>query len=154
MRSEDWPSGNFEGSERVVSQAQKGGIVSFIDYVASTKAVTIYRDGREVCMSFGVVRQSKQGRNEYRYRIALMAERQGSMCCLYGFCPDCPGSLIGYVPTFEHEHGRGGGKRDDRIVLPDGTWQNGAAHLACNNWKGSRYIAYNASISGMPHKSH
>lgn len=57
----------------------------------------------------------------------------------------CPGRMSRTDVSFEHEHckGMGGGKRDDRIVLPDGAWQNGAAHYVCNSWKSSRYIPYN-----------
>jgi hypothetical protein len=58
----------------------------------------------------------------------------------------CPGKLAENEATFEHERGRGAGKRDDRIELPGGTWINGAAHALCNEWKGSRYIDYNRSF--------
>ena len=108
-------------------------------------------DGREICFNVGLVKQSLKGRNEYRSRIEQMAERQNQRFCLEGFCPICPGSLIGYRPTFEHENGRGG-KRDDRIQLPDGRWINGAAHLECNAWKGSRRIDYNTSIQARAEK--
>jgi hypothetical protein len=42
--------------------------------------------------------------------------------------------------TFEHEdlRGMGGSRRDDRIVMPDGTMINLAAHGLCNGIKGSR----------------
>jgi hypothetical protein len=102
--------------------------------------VKVFPDGREVCNQF-----TTTGRKAYKRRIALMVERKNNMCCLHGICPTCPGWLAEDEATFEHEGGRGmnGGKRDDRIALPDGTWINGAAHLACNQWKGSRKIAYN-----------
>lgn len=62
----------------------------------------------------------------------------------------CPGYLYEEDATFEHEYCRGGGKRDDRTELPDGTWVNGAAHMACNYWKGSRHIGYNSAIQKNP----
>jgi hypothetical protein len=98
------------------------------------------RDGREVCNQYISI-----GRKAYRRRIEIAWERQKGRCCLEGYCPYCPGWLDLEEATFEHEHGRGmgGGRRDDRIVLPDGRWQNGAAHQACNVWKASRHIAYN-----------
>lgn len=108
--------------------------------------VRVHRDGREVCNML-----TAAGKVEYGRRIALMAERQKNICCLFGFVKECPGSLLGYHPTFEHENGRGGGKQDDRVEV-DGHWLNGAAHLLCNHIKGSRYIPYNAGKpSGLPH---
>lgn len=103
--------------------------------------VRVTRDGREICN-----RNSGLGRIEYKVRIIAMVRRQKGFCCLDGIAPMCPGRLSEAEATFEHEDGRGmgGGKRDDRIVLPNGQWQNGAAHNACNSWKGSRRIEYNA----------
>ena len=103
-------------------------------------------DGREICFTVGTVNQSRRGRIEYRRRTLAMRERQGGRCCLEMYAPMCPGTLKPQEATFEHEHGRGGGKRDDRIELPDGTWINGAAHALCNIWKGSRHIPYNRSF--------
>lgn len=100
-------------------------------------AITIKDDGAEVCN-----RETAEGRREYKRRVDAMTERQKDMCCLYGFIESCPGSLIGWLPTFEHEDGRGGGKRDDRIEK-DGRRYNGAAHWNCNQEKGSRFIDYN-----------
>lgn len=102
--------------------------------------VKVYPDGREACSKF------YEGRAEYRLRTLAMLERQSGRCCLEGYAPMCPGRLIPEEASFEHEQGRGGGKRDDRIELPDGTWINGAAHILCNQWKGSRYIDYNRSF--------
>lgn len=101
-----------------------------------TVAVQTLRDGRERCLD------NKSGRAEYRWRTMEMLERQGGMCCLCGL-PLRPDGA-----TFEHEFGRGmgGGKRDDRITLPNGTQQNGAAHGHCNFRKGSRRVAY---LTGM-----
>ena len=62
-----------------------------------------------------------------------MWERQKGICCLYGFLPECPGKLLLKEATFDHENerGAGGGKRDDRILLPETEtwmkWQNGLA---------------------------
>lgn len=103
-------------------------------------SVYVYPDGREMCNFLTVA-----GRQSYRDRVTEMLERQRDVCCLSAYAPMCPGRLLRREATFEHEGGRGsgGGKRDDRTALPDGTWINGAAHWACNNWKGSRYIDYN-----------
>jgi hypothetical protein len=103
-------------------------------------AVQVRPDGREVCDL-----NTSAGRAEYRRRVRHMADLQGNICCLFGHSPVCHprGLLTGYTVTFEHERGRGGGKRDDRTSLPDGTRVNGAAHMLCNNWKGSRFIDYN-----------
>lgn len=106
-------------------------------------------DGREICYTVGMVRQSLAGRKEYRARTLKMLERQGGRCCLEGYAPMCPGVLSAEEATFEHERGRGGGKRDDRIEI-NGKWINGAAHAICNRWKGSRYIDYNHSQSPQP----
>lgn len=102
-----------------------------------------YPDGREVCLTIGMVKQSLQGRKEYRRRIQAMWDRQNGICCLFGHIKECPGPLRLEEATFEHENGRGGGKRDDRIEV-DGKWINGAAHWFCNNIKGSRRIKYNS----------
>lgn len=105
--------------------------------------VRVCRGGREVCNQ-----QTRAGSAEYRSRTLAMLERQGGRCCLEMHAPMCPGRLAENHATFDHEAGRGSGgsKRDDRIVLPDGTWQNGACHASCNNWKASRYIPYNRSF--------
>lgn len=97
-------------------------------------AVRVYRDGREVCDT-----RTEAGRAEYRRRITLMWERQKHVCCL------CYQPMRLSEAIFEHEAGRGmnGGHRDDRIVLPDGTWTNGAAHAGCNGEKGSKRGRYN-----------
>lgn len=104
-----------------------------------TVAVQVRRDGKERCLD------NKSGNAEYSWRVLEMVERQNWRCCLEHYAPMCPGPLKAEHATFEHEHGRGmnGSKRDDRTVLPDGTWINGAAHAFCNVWKASRYIPYN-----------
>lgn len=102
--------------------------------------VHIYPNGREVCDI-----NTRAGYAEYRSRVLTMLERQSGHCCLEGYAPGCPGHCEASDATFEHEWGRGfgGGKRDDRIILPSGIWINGAAHQICNAWKGSRYIDFN-----------
>lgn len=104
----------------------------------SDLAIRVFSDGREV-----VKRTTAASKREYRRRTLEMWRRQGGRCCLEGYAPMCSGTLGVREATFEHECSRSGGKRDDRIVLPDGTWINGAAHDVCNQWKGSRYIDYN-----------
>lgn len=106
-----------------------------------TDALHLYRDGREVCRRDTIV-----GRALYRGRTLDMLKRQKGRCCLEFYCPTCTGFLKKEEASFEHEDGRGGGKRDDRIVLPDGRWINGAAHVLCDGWKGSRFIDYNRSL--------
>lgn len=105
------------------------------------EAVHKHRDGREVCNQ-----DTREGRGEYRGRTLFMRDRQGGRCCLEGYAPMCRGWMREDEASFEHENGRGGGKRDDRVSLPDGSWINGAAHVLCNGWKASRYIAYNRSF--------
>jgi hypothetical protein len=102
--------------------------------------IMIYPDGREVLNL-----DTKQGMQEYRNRVGLMLIRQGGRCCLVDFIGACFGPLQFEAAQFEHENGRGmgGAHRDDRIVLPDGTRQNGAACPHCNTAKGSRRINYN-----------
>lgn len=111
------------------------------------EAFKTFPDGREVCYTVGSVKQSLKGRKEYRRRIEQMLARQRGICCLHGHAPMCLGLLALEEATFEHENGRGGGKRDDRIEV-EGRWINGAAHYSCNNWKGSRRIDYNSSLQG------
>lgn len=103
------------------------------------KGVKTHRDGREVCDL-----KTAAGRKEYQRRTELMLERQGGICCLYGYVESCPGTLRYEYATFEHQDGRGmgGAKRDDRTEK-DGKPYNGAAHLLCNSIKGSLRINYN-----------
>jgi hypothetical protein len=112
-------------------------------------AVRVFRDGREVCNT-----RIAAGKAIYEGRKMAMWERQGRRCCLYRHIRSCPGRLEWNEATFDHEvpRGHGGGSRDDRIVLPDGKWQNGAAHWRCNSLKGSRRIGYNEgkyAVSGF-----
>ena len=108
-----------------------------------TEPFKVMPDGREICYVVGTVAQSLKGRAEYRKRVSAMWERQKGVCCLYGWLDCCPGELSFSEATFEHENGRSGGRRDDRISLPNGDWINGAAHGLCNSAKGSRRIPYN-----------
>jgi hypothetical protein len=95
--------------------------------------------------------EGAEARAEYKRRKEAMWERQKGICCLYGFLPQCPGKLLLKDCSFEHEDGRGAGgsKRDDRIVLPDGTWINGVSHLLCNSLKGSRHIPFNKARNAL-----
>ena len=111
--------------------------------------VKVFLDGREVCETRWDKPGGAEGRAEYKRRKKAMWERQKGICCLYGFLPQCPGKLMLKDCTFEHEDGRGGGKRDDRIVLPDGTWINGVSHLLCNSLKGSRHIPFNEARNAL-----
>src|SRR5579871_915722 len=97
-------------------------------------AVKIHRSGREVCNLWCAA-----GKREYNLRRLEMWIRQGGRCCL------CLQMMAPTEVTFDHERGRGmgGSKREDRTVLPDGSWINGAAHLLCNTQKGSRFVDYN-----------
>ena len=89
-------------------------------------AVRRYSDGREVCQD------SPAGWREYKWRVAVMVQRQGHRCCL------CNRRLALGIATFEHQRRRGMGAawRDDRIVDAEGNWINGAAHWICNGEKG------------------
>jgi hypothetical protein len=108
------------------------------DIKQEPEAVRVMPDGKERCNM-----ATMAGKREYLNRINLMVERQNGRCCLEGYIPQCPGRLTSKGATFEHENGRGAGKQDDRLELPDGTWINGAAHWICNSIKGSKRIPYN-----------
>lgn len=92
----------------------------------TSEAFRVLRDGREICNS------NKAGDAEYKRRTIAMWERQNGLCCNGGE----------YVPkefaTFDHEHGRGGGRRDDRLDLPDGSRINGMSCLLHNHIRGSK----------------
>lgn len=83
--------------------------------------VKVFPDGREVCPGVG--------NREYINRREAMVIRQDGICAI------CETPMT--FPTFDHEHSRGGGKRDDRIEI-DGQWHNAAVHFECNTRKGSR----------------
>jgi hypothetical protein len=92
----------------------------------------IRRDGKEVCNL-----KHPEGWAEYKYRILLMWLRQDGICC------NCRLELKLSEATFEHEDGRGAGRRDDRIAIFDEEGRfvrhlNGASHSGCNRKRGSR----------------
>lgn len=97
----------------------------------STDGVRITRQGFDVCL------KTLQGRREYKARTLAMAERQQWRCALCGRWMNMDDV------TFDHQFGRGmnGSKRDDRIEIK-GKWHNAAAHLRCNQDKGSRMVPY------------
>jgi len=106
-------------------------------------AIKVMKDGREICDL-----TTKAGADEYHNRKWKMRTRQGDRCCLEKVIPECPGFLPKCDTSFEHELGRTGGKRDDRIERPNPKtgemeWINGAAHFWCNSRKGSKKIIYN-----------
>lgn len=103
-----------------------------------------FPNGREVCQL-----TSKLGRDAYINRKRVMWERQGRICCLYGFIPECLRDLYWKDAAFAHEVpcGQGGGSRDDRVTLPDGRRLNGAAHRICNMLQGSRRIGFNDAFN-------
>jgi hypothetical protein len=111
--------------------------------------VKVYPDRREVLQTRLDRPEGAEGLAEYKRRKKAMWERQKGICCLYGSFPQCPGKLLLKESTFEHEDGRGGGKRDDRISLPDGTWINGVSHLQCNSAKGSKHIPFNRASNAL-----
>jgi hypothetical protein len=108
------------------------------------KAFRVMLDQREICRNEPIGGTS-EGRREYKRRIKLMLERQNGICCLAVHLGCCAGPLRLEDSTFEHEHGRGlgGGKRDDRIELPNGKWINGASCYRGNQMKGGNKLAYN-----------
>lgn len=95
--------------------------------------VIIYSDGRERCDS------SRDGREEYKQRTFLMAIRQDLRCALCGL------PLAGDI-TFDHQNGRNAMFVDERIVLPNGKWQNAAVHGVCNCERGSKRTPYLAEV--------
>ena len=99
-------------------------------------AVKVFPDGREVCSD------TKAGRDEYQRRKRVMFDRQKGICCLKDHDPLCPGKMRFVESTFEHENGRGGGKRDDRVEV-NGKPINGCSHAWCNSRKGSKRIMFN-----------
>lgn len=70
-----------------------------------------------------------EGLRKYKVRTIEMSIRQDGLCAICG--------RFMVRPTFDHEGGRGAGKRDDRIEA-DGHWINAALHEICNGLKGSK----------------
>ena len=74
---------------------------------------------------------TKRGLDTYLERTHEMRARQNNMC------PWCGLFMRKDDTTFDHQRGRGAGKRDDRIVI-DGKPFNNALHYKCNGEKGSQ----------------
>lgn len=95
--------------------------------------IIVRGDGKEICNP-----ATPGGMFEYAWRVLLMWVRQDGRCC------NCREELSLSESTFEHEDGRGAGKRDDRIAIFDPKsgrlerHQNGASHGWCNTKRGSR----------------
>lgn len=88
----------------------------------------IMPDGREICI------ESNAGKREYRNRTLAMRERQGELCRWCGHW------MKENETTFDHDDRRGGGRQDDRILVPSGgrlTRKNAAVHKLCNGERGS-----------------
>ena len=107
-------------------------------------AIYHYPDGREICDQ-----KSKLGRDTYHSRKLEMWVRQGKRCALQitDICRERGGRWSQDEIQFDHQHGRGGGKQDDRILVPDPKTgelkrQSGAVCGWCNNAKGSRKVPY------------
>lgn len=115
---------------RTIAQQRKGKISYKAKLAHWQGAVRTMKDGREICQQ-----QTRAGADEYRLRRMLMRARQHCLCALCGLW------MSEDLTTYDHERGRGGGKRDDRIEV-DGRWQNAAVHWGCNSDKGSRRIPY------------
>jgi len=92
--------------------------------------VRVMKDGREICQT-----QTRTGAEEYALRRMLMRARQHNLCCLCGLWMSVEST------TFEHQHGRGGGRHDDRIEI-DGKRVNGASHYICNKERGSQHTEF------------
>lgn len=127
---------------RAKKRARKSNPLRAAKLVAKREvpAVKVFRSGREVCSN------TPEGQAEYLKRIEQMCERQGGLCgCGCGrviVAGDARNDIFRQysLATFDHENGRGSGgsRRDDRIVLPDGTLQNRALTFWCNSAKGSK----------------
>jgi len=104
----------------------------------------VFPDGREI-----LDLKTKAGADVYqRRKLEMWDDRQGKRCALMitDICKQRQGRWPKDEIQFDHEHGRGAGKRDDRIeVLRDGKMvpQNAAVCPWCNSAKGSRKMAYN-----------
>lgn len=89
-------------------------------------AIFKFAGGREICNY-----RRREGLNIYADRVFAMLKRQKGYCC------NCRQRLDWTEATFEHENGRGGGRRDDRIWIGNKPI-NGASHLICNQQRGSK----------------
>jgi len=90
------------------------------------EAVKVFPDGREICD-----RSTVGGRREYDNRKEDMWLRQNECCAI------CKRWLPLGEAQFDHEHSRGGGKQDDRIMI-SGEWHNAVLCGPDNYQKGSR----------------
>jgi hypothetical protein len=72
--------------------------------------------------------ETTEGRRIYKERTWEMWRRQQGLCAI---------CLRQHLPTFDHEAGRGAGKRDDRIEV-DGEPKNAALCIICQSRKGSK----------------
>jgi hypothetical protein len=104
----------------------------------------VFPDGREI-----LDLKTKAGSDEYQRRKLAMWERQGRRCALQitDICKQRQGRWPKDETQFDHEHGRTGGKQDDRIEVLDREtgkmkWQNGSCCAWCNCAKGSRKMPY------------
>jgi hypothetical protein len=95
-------------------------------------AVKVTRDGREICQ------ENAAGKAEYKARTLRMAERQNWICGV----TMCGKPMSEATVSFEHVDKRGGGRRNDTILLylnaRGELAQNKAVHMACNFELGSR----------------
>jgi hypothetical protein len=126
------------------TRIKKAKQMATAEHVAAAEMKTpwlkIYPNGREV-----IDYRQPEGAAEYWNRKVEMAQRQGWECgCGCGTRLRFSVTELGIETniTFEHQNGRGAGKRDDRTKLPDGTWINAAYTALCNQLKGSRRIPY------------
>lgn len=85
----------------------------------------VKNNGDKEVLNLGTI----EGWRKYKHRTWEMNDRQNDLCAICG--------LWMARPTFDHEAGRGAGKRDDRIEA-GGHWQNAAVHEHCNGLKGSK----------------
>jgi hypothetical protein len=121
-------------------RAAKAGLA--IGYAEEQELPAVIKHGeKEICT------KTDAGREEYWDRTIQMAFRQNWICgCGCGenlYFTEHPFRETNI--TFDHQNGRGAGKRDDRIeVVIDGkrVWQNAALRYGCNVRKGSRRIPY------------
>jgi hypothetical protein len=108
----------------------------------------VFPDGREI-----LDLKTTAGATEYQRRKLEMWERQGRRCALQitDICKQRQGRWPKNETQFDHEHGRGGGKQDDRIEVLDPEtgkmkWQSATVCAWCNSAKGSRKMAYNLAF--------
>jgi hypothetical protein len=93
-------------------------------YKRKQQPAFITRGKKEICT------KSEAGKREYKARTEELERRQDFKCAI------CQRVFL--VMTFDHEAGRGAGKRDDRVLDEKGKWMNAALCMSCNGFKGSR----------------